>query len=78
MTRIWFVLVTLTLVEVAFATVRIPTSATVALLLALSIAKAAIIAWWFMHLRIARPAQFRYLLPMLLVCLAALLAGALR
>jgi phosphoglycerol transferase MdoB-like AlkP superfamily enzyme len=71
---IWLGLVALTLAEVALAWVHTAPTLMLALLLILSFAKAALIAWWFMHLRVHRPKPLLLLIPFLFVCIGLLLA----
>jgi hypothetical protein len=42
------------------------------LLILLSVGKAAMIAWWFMHLRSFRPPVLVWLFPVLLLCIGLL------
>jgi caa(3)-type oxidase subunit IV len=72
-TAIWLVLVGLTLGEVALAWVRLAAGPMLALLLALSLAKAGLIAWFFMHLKTRFPGPLRLLIPMLFFCIGLLL-----
>ena len=72
--RIWLALVVLTLVEVALAWVRTAPAAMLALLLALSLVKAALIAWGFMHLNAQRSKGIVLFVSFLFVCIGALLA----
>jgi caa(3)-type oxidase subunit IV len=71
---VWFALVTLTLVEVGLAWVHTAPTLMLALLLFLSFAKAALIAWYFMHLRTYRPKPLMLLIPGLFLCIGFLLA----
>jgi hypothetical protein len=73
-TGVWLVLVAITLGEVALAWVRLAAGPMLALLLVLSLAKAAGIAWYFMHLKTRFPQPLRLLIPMLLFCIGLLLA----
>lgn len=83
---VWLALIAITLAEVALAWVHLGTGLTLTLLLALSAAKAGLIAWYFMHLRDHRPRALTLIIPALFVfigCLLALIpdgirAGALR
>jgi hypothetical protein len=69
---VWAGLVALTLVEVALAWVHTAPVLMLGLLILLSVGKAAMIAWWFMHLRTFRPRVLVWLFPMLLLCIGLL------
>ena len=71
---LWIALVLLTLAEVSLAWVRTAPAFMLALLLILSFVKAALIAWYFMHLKTRRPKPLVLLIPGLLLCIALLLA----
>ena len=71
---VWIALVLLTLVEVSLAWVRTAPAPMLALLLILSFVKAALIAWYFMHLKTRRPKPLVLLIPGLLLCIGLLLA----
>lgn len=71
---VWVLLVMLTLVEVGLAWIHTAPALMLALLLLLSFAKAALIAWWFMHLRAHRPKPLTLLVPALLFFIGLLLA----
>lgn len=70
---VFFGLVLLTLVEVGLAWVHLPPRTMLALLLILSFAKAAGIAWYFMHLKSRFPKPLQLLIPGLFLCIALLL-----
>ena len=72
-TGVWLVLVGITLAEVALAWVRLAAGPMLALLLGLSLAKAGLIAWYFMHLKTRFPKPLRLLISMLFVCAGLLL-----
>ncbi len=69
---VWAGLVALTLVEVALAWVHTAPVLMLGLLILLSVGKAAMIAWWFMHLRSFRPPVLVWLFPVLLLCIGLL------
>ncbi|MFN0106264.1 MAG: cytochrome C oxidase subunit IV family protein [Bryobacteraceae bacterium] len=71
---VWMALVSLTLIEAALAWVRTAPALMLALLLVLSFAKAALIVWYFMHLKTHRPNGLTLLIPALFVCIGLLLA----
>ena len=71
---IWFTLVLLTLIEAGLGWVRLAPAFMLALLLILSFAKAALIAWHFMHLKTRRPKPLTLLIPGLFLCIGLLLA----
>lgn len=60
------------LVEVALAWVHTAPVLMLGLLILLSVGKAAMIAWWFMHLRSFRPRVLVWLFPVLLLCVGLL------
>jgi caa(3)-type oxidase subunit IV len=72
--KVWLALVALTLVEVALAWVHTAPALMLGLLVALSLGKAGLIAWYFMHLREWRPRPLVLLFPVLAVCVVLLLA----
>lgn len=72
--RVWAALVALTLVEVGLAWVHTAPALMLGLLVALSLGKAGLIAWYFMHLREWRPRPLLLFFPMLAVCVMLLLA----
>ncbi|MBI2689643.1 MAG: cytochrome C oxidase subunit IV family protein [Acidobacteria bacterium] len=72
--KVWIGLVALTLVEAGLAWIRTAPTLMLALLLVLSLIKAALIAWWFMHLRTHRPKPLTVLIPMLFVFVGLLLS----
>lgn len=74
---VWAGLVALTLVEVALAWVHTAPVLMLGLLILLSVGKAAMIAWWFMHLRTFRPRVLVWLFPVLLLCIGLLFVLAL-
>ena len=71
---LWIALVLLTLAEVSLAWVRTAPALMLALLLILSFVKAALIVWYFMHLKTRRPKPLVLLIPGLFLCIALLLA----
>ena len=71
---VWIALVLMTLAEVALAWVRTAPTLMLSLLLGLSLAKAGLIAWYFMHLKTHRPKPLLVIIPMLFVCIGLLLA----
>jgi len=71
---VWLLLVLLTFFEVGLAWVRLEPRLMLAALLFLSFAKAALIAWFFMHLKTHRPKPLVLLIPGLFLCIALLLA----
>ncbi len=71
---VWFTLVLLTLAEAALAWVRLAPGLMLALLLILSSGKAALIAWYFMHLKTRRPKPLTLLIPGLFLSIGLLLA----
>ena len=71
---VWIALVLLTLAEVSLAWVRTAPAFMLALLLILSFVKAALIVWYFMHLKTRRPGPLVLLIPGLFLCIALLLA----
>ena len=71
---VWIALVLLTLAEVSLAWVRTAPALMLALLSILSFIKAALIAWYFMHLKTRRPGPLVLLIPGLFLCIALLLA----
>jgi caa(3)-type oxidase subunit IV len=71
--RVWAALIVLTLAEVALAWVRLPTLPTAVLLVAVSLGKAGLIAWYFMHLKSQRPPAIGALGAALALFAAALL-----
>jgi caa(3)-type oxidase subunit IV len=73
-TIVWLALVVLTLVELGMAWVRTAPALMLTLLLILSLVKAALIAWYFMHLRTHRPPALTLLIPGLFFCVGLLLA----
>ncbi len=66
-------LVGLTLVEVALAWVHAAPALMLGVLLVLSLAKAGLIAWYFMHLQTHRPKGLGPFFPMLAACIGLLL-----
>ena len=71
--RVWAALIGITLLEVALAWVRVAPTPMAVLLVALSIGKAVLIAWYFMHLKSERPRGVVALMPVLLLFAGALL-----
>lgn len=71
---VWALLAAITFLEVGLAWVRTAPQLMLALLLALSLGKAALIAWYFMHLRPGRRRPLAYCLSMLFACVLFLLA----
>lgn len=71
---VWVALVVLTLAETGLAWVQTAPRLMLALLLILSFAKAALIAWFFMHLRRHGPKPLTLLIPGVFLCIGLLLA----
>ncbi|HEU0118921.1 MAG TPA: cytochrome C oxidase subunit IV family protein [Bryobacteraceae bacterium] len=71
---VWAALALLTLAEAALAWVHAAPALMLTLLLALSFAKAGLIAWWFMHLRTRLPKALLFAIPMLFLCIGLLFA----
>lgn len=71
---VWGWLLALTIVEVFLAYLRLPLRVMLVLLLGLSIAKAALIMSYFMHLRCERLRLVLALIPALVICIALLFA----
>jgi|JI9StandDraft_2_1071091.scaffolds.fasta_scaffold664235_2 hypothetical protein len=74
MIAVWLVLIVITLVETGLAWVHTAPALMLALLLILSLAKAALIAWYFMHLKASRPKHFPLFVLTLFACIGLLLA----
>ncbi|MBL8238981.1 MAG: cytochrome C oxidase subunit IV family protein [Bryobacterales bacterium] len=74
MIAVWLLLVAITLAEAGLAWVHTAPALMLALLLLLSLAKAALIAWYFMHLKSARPKHLPAFLFTLFACVGLLLA----
>ena len=72
-TKVWFVLLALTGVEVLLAYGQVPTLIMLTSLLGLSIIKAALIIAYFMHLKFERLSLFLTLFPMLVLCIILML-----
>lgn len=72
-TKVWFVLLSLTGVEVLLAYEQVPTLIMLTVLLGLSIIKAALIIAYFMHLKFERLSLFLTLFPMLIFCIVLML-----
>ena len=68
-TKIWFVLLALTGVEVYLCYIQLPTLTMLTLLVGLSVIKAALIIAYFMHLKFERFSLFLTLFPMLILCI---------
>jgi len=69
---IWIFLVVLTLVEILFAYVSMPIHIMLALLLGLSIVKAALIVAYFMHLKFERLSLILSIIPAMVICILLL------
>ena len=84
--RVFGALAGLTLAEVALAWVHTAPALMLAVLVVLSLGKAGLIAWYFMHLKTHRPKALGPFFPMLAACIGLLLvlladglrAGAMR
>jgi len=72
-TKIWFVLLALTGVEVYLCYIQLPTLPMLTLLVGLSVVKAALIIGYFMHLKFERFSLFLTLFPMLIFCILLML-----
>jgi len=72
-TKVWFVLLALTGVEVLLAYFQAPTLIMLTVLLGLSIIKAALIIAYFMHMKFERLSLFLTLFPMLIFCIVLML-----
>ena len=72
-TKIWFVLLALTAVEVFLCYKQLPTLTMLTLLVGLSVIKAALIIGYFMHLKFERFSLFLTLFPMLIFCILLML-----
>src|SRR4029078_10144713 len=72
-TKIWFVLLALTGVEVYLCYIQLPTLTMLTLLVALSVVKGALIIAYFMHLKFERLSLFLTLFPMLIFCILLML-----
>jgi cytochrome c oxidase subunit 4 len=72
-TKIWFVLLALTAVEVFLCYKQLPTLPMLTLLVGLSVVKAALIIGYFMHLKFERFSLFLTLFPMLIFCILLML-----
>src|SRR6478752_1256281 len=72
-TKIWFVLLALTGVEVYLCYIQLPTLTMLTLLVGLSVIKAALIIAYFMHLKFERLSLFLTLFPMLIFCIVLML-----
>lgn len=68
-TSIWIWLVVLTLIEIGLAYRPMSTLLMLAILLGLSVIKAALIVAYFMHLKFERLSLILTIVPMLLVCI---------
>ena len=71
-TSIWIWLVVLTLIEIGLAYKPMSTLLMLAILLGLSVIKAALIVAYFMHLKFERLSLILTIVPMLLVCICLL------
>ncbi|MBM3785455.1 MAG: hypothetical protein FJW30_13905 [Acidobacteria bacterium] len=76
--KVWLALIALTLVEVALLRVNAGPAVMLALLVGLSLVKAGMIAWWFMHLREFRPRPLVWALLFLALCVALTVIGFLQ
>jgi cytochrome c oxidase subunit IV len=72
-TKIWFVLLALTGIEVYLCYIQLPTVTMLTLLVGLSVIKAALIIGYFMHLKFERFSLFLTLFPMLIFCILLML-----
>ena len=71
--KIWFVLLALTAIEVYLCYIQLATLPMLTLLVGLSVVKAALIIAYFMHLKFERFSLFLTLFPMLIFCILLML-----
>ena len=74
MLKVWAGLLALTLVEVLLAYVHVAPGLMLALLMVFSVAKAAMIMGYFMHLKFDKPALTWMLVPPLVACIVVMVA----
>ena len=72
-TKIWFVLLVLTGIEVFLCYIQLATAPMLTALVGLSLVKAALIIAYFMHLKFERRSLALTLFPMLIVCILLML-----
>ena len=72
--KVWFWLLALTAVEVFLAYKQLPLRTMLALLMALSLVKAALIIAYFMHLRFEKSSLAWTLMPPLVICIVLMIA----
>jgi cytochrome c oxidase subunit 4 len=66
---VWIWLLVLTIIEVALAYFKVPTTIMLIALLAMSIGKAALIVAWFMHMKFERLSLAMTLVPATIACI---------
>jgi cytochrome c oxidase subunit 4 len=71
--KVWFILLFLTGVEVLLAYEQVPTLIMLTVLIGLSVIKAALIIAYFMHMKFERLSLFLTLFPMLIFCIVLML-----
>jgi caa(3)-type oxidase subunit IV len=74
MLKVWAGLLALTLIEVLLAYVQLAPGLMLALLMTFSVAKAAMIMGYFMHLKFDKPALTWMLAPPLVACIVVMIA----
>lgn len=74
MLKVWAGLLALTLIEVLLAYVHVAQGLMLALLMTFSVAKAAMIMGYFMHLKFDKPALTWMLVPPLVACIVVMIA----
>ena len=67
---VWVWLLVLTILEVALAYFKVPTSVMLIALMAMSLGKAALIVAWFMHMKYERASLVLTLIPAAIACIA--------
>ena len=74
MLKVWTGLLALTLIEVLLAYVHVTPGLMLTLLMTFSVAKAAMIMGYFMHLKFDKPALTWMLVPPLVACIVVMIA----
>ncbi|MDA0204325.1 MAG: cytochrome C oxidase subunit IV family protein [Acidobacteria bacterium] len=74
MLKVWAGLLALTLIEVLLAYIQLAPGLMLTLLMAFSVAKAAMIMGYFMHLKFDKPALTWMLVPPLIACIVVMIA----
>ena len=74
MLKIWAGLLALTLIEVLLAYIQLAPGLMLTLLMTFSVAKAAMIMGYFMHLKFDKPALTWMLVPPLVACIVVMIA----